>query len=86
MMCSKSERFLAIVLISSWRASAFDSAVRCGAVHATADAHSCEDFLALELVQLRGALLEVEARLVTGASHVCGGVDIPRYAATTFVS
>ena len=49
------------------------------------DAHSCEDFLALELVQLRRALLEVKARLVTGASHVCGGIDVARYAATTFV-
>jgi len=33
--------------------------------------YSCEDFLALELIQLRGRLLEVEARLVTRTSHVC---------------
>jgi hypothetical protein len=36
-------------------------------------AYSCEDFFALELVQLRRRLLEVEPRLVTGSCHVCAG-------------
>jgi hypothetical protein len=33
--------------------------------------HSCEDLLALKLVQLRRRLLEVESGLVTGSGHVC---------------
>jgi hypothetical protein len=67
MMCSKSERFLAMELISSCGLSAM--------LHARGGlTHACEDLLALELVQLRRRLLEVEARLVTGAGHVCASV------------
>lgn len=32
--------------------------------------YPCEDFLALELVQLCRALLQIETRFVTGSSHV----------------
>lgn len=36
--------------------------------------YSSEDLFALELVQLRRRLLEVETRLVTGSCHVCAVV------------
>lgn len=39
-------------------------------------AYVCEDFLALELVELRRRLLEVEARLVTRACHGCYVCDV----------
>jgi hypothetical protein len=55
-------------LISSYKLSANARIARMCATY------SCEDLLALELVQLSGRLLEVKPRLVAGPGHVCAVV------------